>query len=351
MLRRKLLIVFGLIVTLLLVTGVGAVWALQSLLGRLHHVQTEAWDVMDHAHELALAIGDVELELNNLDARRQSRLDQLLNALERAQTHLQLVSEDYAAKLPENAPLVRKINSELLGFTKQVSELATSPDPAWAARLRDAAIHGAIDLRLDILTLGRAAKAHGDIEQAELTARFRTTVLILAGVFIVVLNLSVIALVRIAGMIVRPVDRLVAATEALAQERFDHRVEMLTRDEFGVLARAFNNLAERLGANERRKLEALQQLAIALNHELNNVASMISMQIQLIDRQAGGNPQFDKFKRQIQESLGRMTRTLESIKHLRRIVLTDYIAGVKMLDIERSTAEETAHEPAEANIP
>ena len=32
-----------------------------------------------------------------------------------------------------------------------------------------------------------------------------------------------------------------------------------------------------------------------------------------------------------------MTATLESLKHIKRIVLTDYIAGVKMLDLHRST--------------
>ncbi len=37
-----------------------------------------------------------------------------------------------------------------------------------------------------------------------------------------------------------------------------------------------------------------------------------------------------------------MTRTVESLKHVRRIVLTDYAAGVKMLDLARSTEEEDA---------
>jgi hypothetical protein len=43
---------------------------------------------------------------------------------------------------------------------------------------------------------------------------------------------------------------------------------------------------------------------------------------------------------QIHESLARMTVTLERLKHVRRIVLTDYTEGTKMLDLERSVAEE-----------
>jgi len=45
---------------------------------------------------------------------------------------------------------------------------------------------------------------------------------------------------------------------------------------------------------------------------------------------------------QIRESLARMTATLERLKHVRRIVLTDYAEGTKMLDLEKSAAEEAA---------
>jgi signal transduction histidine kinase len=261
------------------------------------------------------------------------------------QQRMDAVDQHDVSHLPENQPVTVQIQQEIRDFTAHVSALATSQDPVWAMQHRGAAIDAAIGLRQDILTLNRAVKLHGDLEQSQLTGRFRTTVLVLSIVFILVLNVSVISLVRIAAMVVKPVDRLVLATEALAQEKFDHRIELQQYDEFDVLAAAFNNLAQRLEANERRKLETLQQLAIALNHELNNVTTIISMQIQLIGRQTGGNPLLEKYTRQIHASLDRMTQTLESIKHLKRIVLTDYMTGVKMLDIERSVAaEESSHE-------
>ncbi|MHC5009105.1 MAG: hypothetical protein ACYTGF_17300 [Planctomycetota bacterium] len=45
--------------------------------------------------------------------------------------------------------------------------------------------------------------------------------------------------------------------------------------------------------------------------------------------------------RQIHQSLGRMADTIDALKRVRKIVLTDYLSGVKMLDLERSVAEDS----------
>ena len=44
--------------------------------------------------------------------------------------------------------------------------------------------------------------------------------------------------------------------------------------------------------------------------------------------------------RQISDNLARMTKVVNTLKHVRRIVLTDYLDGVKMLDLERSVMVE-----------
>jgi signal transduction histidine kinase len=136
------------------------------------------------------------------------------------------------------------------------------------------------------------------------------------------------------------VERLVEASRRLGREEFDYRVRLRATDEFGELAAAYNRLAEQLQANEQRKLETLSQTAVMLNHELNNAGAIIKLQLQLLERQNVGNPAFARALVQIHESLARMTVTLERLKHVRRIVLTDYTADTKMLDLERSVAEE-----------
>jgi signal transduction histidine kinase len=190
--------------------------------------------------------------------------------------------------------------------------------------------------RLDDLALRAddAAKLN-----AELT-RFRTTVLGLGIVFLVLINLSVILLVRTAAKILRPVNALVEATRQLARERFDYRVTLREDNEFDELARALNTLAEHLQQNEKQRMNVLGQVGLALNHELNNAMATIELQLGMLGRGAIGDLHVERRLRTIHESLTRMKDAVQSLKSVRRIVLTDYSPGMKMLDLVQSAKEE-----------
>ena len=177
------------------------------------------------------------------------------------------------------------------------------------------------------------------LRHAPLIANFRWLVLILALVFIVVINISILVLLRAAAMVTRPMDQLIEGTRELGKGRFDHRVQIEQDDEFGELARAYNCVAADLEAGERKKLDMIGQVALTLNHELNNAMSTIELQLQLLGKQSNGSNGVEKYSRQIREGLARMAATVDALKHVRRIVLTDYISGVKMLDLERSVRE------------
>jgi signal transduction histidine kinase len=172
------------------------------------------------------------------------------------------------------------------------------------------------------------------------TNRLRWMVLALSLVFVVVINISVVVLLRMGAMILRPVEALLKGTEELARERFDHRIDLHRTDEFALLAKAYNDLASKLQASEQRKVEMLHQAAVMLNHELNNAGSIIQLQLQLLSRQSGNRPALEKCLREIHEGLDRMTTTVQSLKNVRRIVLTDYAPGTKMLDLQRSLTDE-----------
>ena len=202
---------------------------------------------------------------------------------------------------------------------------------------------------LVILLLGTMAGTVWLLEEQEsLTSRFRWLVLGIGVAFLIVINVAVMVLLRMSGMILRPIDRLVEASRQLAQERFDHRVELPgPDDEFHELARAYNVLAAQLQANEQRKMEMLGQIALTLNHELNNALAVIELRLRPLSRQCSGNPKMHDCFQQIHENLARMARTVDALKRVRRIVLTDYVSGVKMLDLERSVEAE----PAAAAVP
>jgi signal transduction histidine kinase len=144
------------------------------------------------------------------------------------------------------------------------------------------------------------------------------------------------------------VDELVEASRHLAREEFDYRVQDHRRDEFGELARAMNHLAEQLQTNEQRKMETLQQVALTLNHELNNAASIIGLQLEKFARSSGGDPRHSQQLREIRKALERMTGIAEALKRVRRIVLTEYVGGLKMLDLEQSLQADDAEPPVPA---
>lgn len=198
-------------------------------------------------------------------------------------------------------------------------------------------LHGLFQ-QLHVLETANSVSVHA--EYASLVSRFRWIVLGLTIVFLIVINISVVMLLRTAAMVLQPVESLIEGTRELAHENFAHRVRIDQDDEFGELARAYNHMADQLQANEARKLETLGQVALTLNHELNNAMAIISLQLQLLSRHGGDGRGVEGYAKQIRESVARMTATVDSLKRVRRIVLTDYSAGVKMLDLKRSLGTE-----------
>ncbi|HTO71496.1 MAG TPA: adenylate/guanylate cyclase domain-containing protein [Myxococcota bacterium] len=80
--------------------------------------------------------------------------------------------------------------------------------------------------------------------------RARRNVLIASGVLLVV---GLVIAFVVSGMVSRPLQRLRLAVNALAAGDLSARVEPTSRDEVGVLTRAFNEMSESLG--EKRRIE------------------------------------------------------------------------------------------------
>jgi signal transduction histidine kinase len=73
-----------------------------------------------------------------------------------------------------------------------------------------------------------------------------------------------------------------------------------------------------------------------MNHELNNVLNIIELQLMLVSKRAEDRGALEVHLKQIRQSLGQITKVVEELRLARRIVLTDYTAGLKMLDLHRS---------------
>jgi HAMP domain-containing protein len=340
MLRRKLILILAPLVVLMLGVAVTAVLVLQNLLTDLRHVQTQALATVDHVGEVGNEIAMIQTELYRLQLGSERHLDKLLDCAETLQAAAAELGQHYCVAEEPCAGIYRNLQTRLPVFCKSVSAMATSQDPALTRKYNDSALQSAVTMNQDILEIGRFVRAHAEVEQRDLVTHFRRLVLGMAVAFLLLINTSILLLLRAANMVLRPVSHLVQASRALGQEQFDHRVALPQGDEFGELAHAYNSLAEQLQANEQRKLEMMGQVALTLNHELNNAMAIIELQLELLHRKARSDQGHEKYLRQIRECLERMTGTIASLKRVRRIVLTDYIEGVKMLDLQKSVEEE-----------
>ena len=85
---------------------------------------------------------------------------------------------------------------------------------------------------------------------------------------------------------------------------------------------------------------------MTLNHELNTAMEAIGLQLELMKRRTHDSQNLESCLENIRRSLGRMAETVDSLKHIQRIVVTDYLAGIKMLDLRCSTQGSSAEPEA-----
>lgn len=348
MLSRKLLLNLGPLILLLLATAIGVIWQLERVLANVRHIHETADVAVANIDDLGVSLNQAELELYRLEVGREQHLDGLIAAFASTERLLDTLGQHYMCRDAEGGPLFSAIAERFPGFRQHVLALSTSQNADLAKQHSQTATALALDIRVAILPLSQHVRDHARHEQEEVIGQFRRLVLALSIVFLVVINVAVIVLLRMAGMVLRPVEKLVQATRSLAMEKFDVRVDLDQTDEFGELAAAYNSMAERLENNEARRLEIISQIALTMNHELNNAMSIIELQLQMLVRRSDGSPAQEKCLRQIRSSLERMSQTVASLKRIRRVVLTDYLPGKKMIDLSRSIAVEEPNTVGEA---
>ncbi|UCD75167.1 MAG: HAMP domain-containing protein [Phycisphaerales bacterium] len=339
MLRRKLMLMLGSLVGLLLIAAIATVLLMQNVLDDLSHVSTSALSGATQTSRLGSTITRVEAELNEIRLQEEAHLDELIDAVETLNEQVRDLGTFYVMR-DEASEHYQHLQELLPVFVRHVGDLATTQDEELTTAHTELALRASVAMRETIATLGHISQEHAQREQRMVTNKVRWVALGMALVFLLVINISIMVLLRAANMVLSPVDRLVEASRRLAREEFDHRVELTQRDEFEELGRAYNSLAEHLQLNEQRKLETLHHVARTLNHELNNAISIIDLQLKLLTRGNDGNHGVAKPLRQINETLGRMSETVSALQRVQRIVLTDYLEGVPMLDLERSLEEE-----------
>jgi len=150
----------------------------------------------------------------------------------------------------------------------------------------------------DFKMLGQASRTTRDLTllRGELATYYRVAFIIMFGA--VLLAATIMGLL-IARRTTRRVALLAGATRQVAGGDLDAHVPTRARDELGDLARAFNEMVQRLRASRERiayleKIGAWQQVARRLAHEIKNPLTPIQLAVQQLERKyPGGDEAFD----------------------------------------------------------
>jgi len=132
--------------------------------------------------------------------------------------------------------------------------------------------HSVLDLRVPIVAVADPTLVLGQIHlglSEELisaaVASMQRNLLILT---VVVLILGVIVALFMSRFLTRPIDALVDGVTAIGEGNFEQRIELKRTDEFGVLTRAFNEMAASLWEKEFIKNTFERYVSKELAHEI-----------------------------------------------------------------------------------
>lgn len=138
----------------------------------------------------------------------------------------------------------------------------------------------------------------------------------------------------------KPIKSIYTGLQIYRKGNLDHQIQTNNIDEFGQLAKSLNEMAADLKnlMNMQAKSEQLatiSQMAVSLNHEINNPLAAMVMAMGLLETRL--KLQKDKelvsVLTLINEQINRIKELINNINNITEPVIEEYVSGTKMLKI------------------
>ncbi len=245
--RLALLILFGAIA---LLGGVGS-WALSTISERAVQMMEENYKTMAYTRQMSMALTEMVQVLALQQSTSSFRRVNLRKAFDRFERYLELLEAHISAE--EERSLLEQVKSgfALLRGNLQALQHARKITPQVYIQMLNLQ-----DLLESVYQLNEEEIKRKSAEVKATADRVSLFMIMLGLVFFI---FAMLAMYYFPLVITRPVAELHHGIRQIAAKNYSERLDLPQGDEFGMLARAFNEMAERLEYYE--KLNYVQLLA------------------------------------------------------------------------------------------
>jgi signal transduction histidine kinase len=251
--------------------------------------------------------------------------------------HVLSIADQREALARELADLKRRSNIELTLFEadgRRIATNAAAPPPA----LSSAELAEYAKKRTHFAEGTGVVTEVGNDGQVTRYARVRYPLPVLpkgVGAAQLAVALLVLALLSIplARSLVRPVERLAALARAFGRGDLSRRARSDRSDEIGDLARAFDEMADRLTALRRSEKELLANVS----HELRTPLARIRLALELV--RGGDAKRADSYFTDIEEDMAELEQLLDGIMTAARLDLARGEAGDALPPLRKEPIE------------